>query len=126
MTHSFEQEEAELTAFIREALDLPEADDVTVYSWADRYGGYRISEISLYRPDPVRGLPFGGGSSWMQSDPEAGTVLLAAERFVVSREDEIEEFEGDTYVDYRQEREQALRFALTGSFGEGWEDRRSA
>jgi hypothetical protein len=56
-------------------------------------------------------------------------VLFAAERFVISREDEIEEWYSPDpdggYIDYRQEQEQALRYAITDppTFGE-WEDRR--
>lgn len=123
MSHSFEQEEAELIAFLRKELSADDNTDITVESWVDRRGGYRISEISTFTYTK-RGEPFGAGGSWMQSDPGAAHVLFAAERFVISREDEIEEF-GDSYIDYRQEQEMGLRFAITDPPTMGvWEDRR--
>lgn len=55
---------------------------VDVYLWNEERYGPRIAEISVYWPDKERGLPFGGGFSWMQSDPSA--VLFAAERLLLA------------------------------------------
>jgi hypothetical protein len=115
--------EKELIAFIRKVLNLSDDVRITVESWSDQFGGYRISEIDVFTPDPERGLPFGSGGTYMQSDYDAGAVLFAAERFVISRNDPIEEWGLDSYIDYRQEREQALAEALGAEIPE-WEDRR--
>jgi hypothetical protein len=121
----FQREEAELTRFIHEELDLPIEDKVTVESWVDEQGGYRISEISTWHPQPEKCNGCGYGGSWMQSDPGAAAALFAAERFVISRSDVIDYLGGDDYIDYRQECEQSLRYAITDppTFGV-WEDRR--
>lgn len=110
--------ERELATFI-EALPGFENETVHVYSWLDKFGGYRISELSLSH-NTERGM---GGSSWMQSDPECANVLFAAERFVVSRGDPIDDFGEDHYIDYAQEQEWSLRQALKVP-DVPWEDRR--
>jgi len=120
----FEAEEQELIDFMRKELKLLEPNmEVMVESWVDDKGGYRIAEITTW---VGTGTHTGYGGTWMQSDPDAAAVLFAAERFVVTRHDEIEEFENsDDYIDYRQEMEQLLRYQITDpqEMGE-WEDRR--
>ena len=115
--------ERELIAFVREVLALPDSDRVSVYSYLDQHGGYRIGEVSTWTPRPEQCEGCGAGGSWMQSDSGAHAILFAMERFVVNVGEPIDEFDAESYVDYAQEMEQNLRYALTGEFGE-WEDRR--
>lgn len=110
-----------LLASDMKAEDVPKLE-VTAYTHRDERGGLRISELSYFvRERP--GEPYGGGGSWMASEVEAGGVLFAAERFLLSYHEPVQEVPTwESTLDFKQETETRLWFAITGEWP-AWDER---
>lgn len=72
---------AALTAFIKKLVD-PVAK-VSVHTYRDVFGGFRIGEISVIVHENT-GTGTMGGYSWMRSDPDCIAILAAAEDVVLT------------------------------------------
>lgn len=55
--------------------------DVEIHTFKDKQGGIRVAEVSVWK---TRGNGNSGGYSWMRSEVEAGSIILAVEEFVLT------------------------------------------
>lgn len=74
-----------LESFFHKTLKFGKRTTVVANVWGGSAAGFRIANIewSILRPKSQGGGP-GRGAAWFRSDPDCGSVILAAEDFVLT------------------------------------------